>query len=613
MIRTHALGPHLSALAATLLLACGPPQKPVEAPPVTKTPAPVAKPTKPELPAIPTKVAVARVDPMDGNSPGARSPLLDQMVSENKRWMARLNTKQPAPAFYLSYQIHDLRRIVLEAEGGAITTDQDERDRFLDVDVLVGTTKVDNRRAISNDNFGLNQPLRREGRIPYGADALAVKSHLWLETDRRYREAAGQLRYVLQDKTVTKSRDSSPDFVHEKAEVYVQPVAKLSFDKKSWVTRLRRCSKKALKGKATRGTCRVQLERRTVYFVNSEGTQLQLSWTTARVMVSVGVKADDGMPLSRLEQAFAPSAEKLPSDPQIDKMIDVATSDLNALHAAPVVDPFVGPTILEGRAAGVFFHEVFGHRIEGHRQKGLVSGQTFSSKVGERIMPTWMTVYDDPTLSRLNGRYLNGFYRFDDEGVRAQRANLIDKGVLRGFDLGRNPIKGFPNSNGHGRKAPGYFTVSRQGNLVVEASHSVENSKLFQMLLAEIKKQKRPFGMIFTDISGGFTNTSRFAPQAFKVNPVMAYRVYPDGRKELVRGVDIVGTPLTALGSIQAAGRTVETFNGMCGAESGWVPVSATAPSLLLKSLEIERGFKPQDRPPLLPSPSVQRTLGGSR
>ncbi len=126
------------------------------------------------------------------------------------------------------------------------------------------------------------------------------------------------------------------------------------------------------------------------------------------------------------------------------------------------------------------------------------------------------------------------------------------------------------------------------------------------MLIEEVKKQKRPYGMIFTDISGGFTNTSAFAPQAFKVNPVMAYRLYPDGHRELVRGVDISGTPLVALQSIRAASRQIETFNGVCGAESGWVPVSASAPSLLLEKLEIERGFIPPDRPPLLNPPSIR-------
>jgi len=177
---------------------------------------------------------------------------------------------------------------------------------------------------------------------------------------------------------------------------------------------------------------------------------------------------------------------------------------------------------------------------------------------------------------------------------------------LRGFVQGRQPIKKFRNSNGHGRRQLGTLAVSRQGNLVVEASKSLSMEELEATLIEEIKRQGKEFGMIFTDIKGGFTNTSKFAPQAFKVHPVLAFRVYKDGKKELVRGVDIVGTPLTALSSIVAAGRPVEIFNGVCGAESGWVPVSASSPSLLLKQLEIERQALPSDRSQVLPPPSLR-------
>jgi TldD protein len=192
--------------------------------------------------------------------------------------------------------------------------------------------------------------------------------------------------------------------------------------------------------------------------------------------------------------------------------------------------------------------------------------------------------------------------------VRAHRVSLIDHGKLVGFLMGRNPIQGFAHSNGHGRRSPGLPPVSRQGNLVVEVSKSVETADLEKLLIEEIKKQHRPYGMIFTDISGGVTNTSAFQPQAFKVNPVMAYRLYPDGHRELVRGIDIAGTPLVALQSIRAASREIQTFNGVCGAESGWVPVSASAPSLLIERLEVEKGFVPPDRPPLLQPPALRQT-----
>jgi predicted Zn-dependent protease len=563
-----------------------------------------------DLPNIPAKLEITSSQPVEQHDPSARSPLLDIMKAENDREIASLS-KEKDPAYYLAYQLVEQRVVSLDSEGGALITDSDDTHRNLDVEVRVGAPDLDNTRDLADESNALNNPLTRKGHVPFGEDKQAITNSLWLETDRRYREAVTQLGYVKQDQATLKSpKLPIPDFSRGTAEVYIQKPAKLTFDKQQWIDRLKRCSAKALKGQATRGSCSAQFHLHNMWMVNSEGSQIQLSWTTAQIAVSVGVKADDGMNLSRLEQRFGRSPADLPPDHELDKMIASVTGDLDALHAAPLAEPYVGPAILEGRAAGVFFHEVFGHRIEGHRQKDKAGGQTFASYVGKDIAPDWLSVYDDPSILTLNGVQLNGFYRFDDEAVRAQRSNLIDKGKLVGFNMSRNPIKGFPKSNGHGRRqTPGPPPVARQGNLVVETTKSVPRVDLEKMLIAEVKRQNRPYGMIFTDISGGFTNTSAFAPQAFKVNPVMAYKVFADGKRQLVRGIDIAGTPLVALQSIRAASREVETFNGVCGAESGWVPVSASAPSLLIEKLEIEKGFVPPDRPPVLSPPGIRTSV----
>lgn len=576
--------------------------------PVTTGPTPPLPPAEPrlELPDIPAKIDLAVSAPTAGNAPDRRSPILDIMKAENERQMAALRG-QKEPAHYLAYQLVEQRIVSLDADGGALISDSDDTARNLDVEVRVGTPELDSTRALADDSNNLNAPLTRRGIVPFGDDPQALANALWLETDRRYREAANALGYVRQDQATLKKGAHVPDFSAAPPEVFVQAPARLEFSKEKWIERLRRCSAKALSGHATRGQCQVVFQVNTTYFVNSEGTQLQQSWTSAQLSISVGVKADDGMNLSRLEQRFGRTPADLPGDAEVDKMIASVTSDLDALHGAPLAEPYVGPAILEGRASGVFFHEVFGHRIEGHRQKDKTGGQTFASYVGKDIAPEWLSVYDDPQITTINGVQVNGFYRFDDEGVRARRVSLIEKGKLVGFNMSRNPIQGFARSNGHGRRSPGLPPVARQGNLVVAVEKSVPRADLEQMLIEEIKRQNRPFGMIFTDISGGFTNTSAFAPQAFKVNPVMAYRLYPDGKKELVRGIDITGTPLIALQKIRAASREIETFNGVCGAESGWVPVSASAPSLLVETLEIEKGYIPPDRPPVLTPPSIRK------
>jgi TldD protein len=223
------------------------------------------------------------------------------------------------------------------------------------------------------------------------------------------------------------------------------------------------------------------------------------------------------------------------------------------------------------------------------------------------VVPDFISVNDDPTMQKFHETYLNGYYEFDDEGVPAQRAALVDHGVLKGFLMERSPIKSFPHSNGHGRAQPGLAPVARQGNLIVDSTNRVPFPKLREALIQEVKKRGKPYGLMFESISGGFTFTrTGYLPQAFKVMPLVVWRVYPDGRPdELVRGVDIVGTPLQSFEKILTTGDDDAVFNGVCGAESGWVPVSAVAPSLLVGEIEVERKAKGHDRPPLLPPPNL--------
>jgi predicted Zn-dependent protease len=278
--------------------------------------------------------------------------------------------------------------------------------------------------------------------------------------------------------------------------------------------------------------------------------------------------------------------------------------NLVALRSAPITEPFSGPAILSGRASAVFFHEVLGHRLEGQRQRGDQEGQTFTKQLNKAILPPFLSVADDPTLASFHGNALSGHYNFDDEGQPAQRVDLIKDGILETFLMSRLPIASFSNSNGHGRAELGHMPAGRQGNLIVTSSKTVSDGQLRQMLIDEAKRQGRPYGLYFEDISSGFAVTTRNSPQAFSVIPLVVYRVYVDGRPdELVRGVSIVGTPQTALKSILATNDHQDIFNGICGAESGQIPVSAVAPAMLLSTLETQRQAQGTARPPILPPP----------
>jgi len=181
---------------------------------------------------------------------------------------------------------------------------------------------------------------------------------------------------------------------------------------------------------------------------------------------------------------------------------------------------------------------------------------------------------------------------------------LVKDGILKTFLLSRSPVKGFDHSNGHGRRSPGADVESRMGNTIVYSSKTVPFPKLREVLIDECKKQDKPYGLLFQDITGGFTGTRRAGAQMYKVLPVVVYRVYPDGRPdELVRGVDIVGTPLSSFNKIIMTGDDPDVFNGTCGSTSGWVPVSAVSPSILVSEIEIEKRRREQDKPPILPPP----------
>jgi predicted Zn-dependent protease len=312
------------------------------------------------------------------------------------------------------------------------------------------------------------------------------------------------------------------------------------------------------------------------------------------------------MDLFRAQTFEAETVDGLPAQAELEAAMRELGKSLEALRKAPVTEPFDGPAILSGRAAAVFFHEVLGHRLEGQRQRGDEEGQTFTKELNQPVLPKFLSVADDPTVTTFGKTWLSGNYEYDDEGQKAQRVELIQDGVLKTFLMSRLPIASFAESNGHGRAQTGRMPTGRQGNLIVTSTNKVTDAALRQELIDEAKKQGKPYGLYFEDISSGFAVTTRSSPQAFSVIPLVVYRVYTDGRPdELVRGVSIVGTPLAAMKRILATGDKSEVFNGECGAESGTVPVSAVAPAMLLSEMETQKQSQGIARPPILPIPGA--------
>lgn len=535
------------------------------------------------------------------------SRVLQAMAEELERSVQKLKGKEFAPLYHLSYEIVEETERTVRTSYGAIQDDSEDRARYLDVDVRVGSPELDNTHAIrGGSGFDWSFYSRGPERICVEDDPDAIRAALWLATDREFKGAQERLTKVKTDVAVkVEEEDQSPDFSTEAPHVHIGELASLELDTGGWPDRLRRWSDRFSDYPLIYSSgVSLAAVAENKFLVNSEGTRIQTGQTRIRLSIRGQTKAADGMELYRYSSFHARALRELPDEDTVLAAIDKIIEELTALRDAPVVEPYIGPAILMNRASGVFFHEIFGHRIEGHRQKRAEEGQTFTKKVGEQILPDFISVYDDPTLESYQGEMLRGHYKYDDEGVPAQRVTVVEKGVLKNFLMSRSPIKGFPKSNGHGRRQYGRKVVSRQGNLTVDSENTVPFDELREMLIAECKRQGKPYGLIFEDISGGFTMTGRWGPQAFKVIPLLVYRVYADRRPdEVVRGVDIVGTPLTSFSKIVATGDDYGVFNGTCGAESGWVPVSAVSPSILVSEIEVEKKRKGQEKPPILPPP----------
>ena len=555
-----------------------------------------------------TKKAVA-----GGATPTPGAGRLTRLLGEEIDYsMKNLAMPDGTKPYYLAYTVTDTRTVAISARLGALMNDVDTRDRQLDVDIRVGDYALDNTHQIRGGGFepDLADLIGGAGAaVALTDDGDAIKQALWLVTDRKFKSAARRFQQVKTNlKTMVDEDDKSHDFSREEPSVYADPDVTLNIDRKAWSDRLRAASQLCLKYPLIY-TSAVSLSATAEnrHLASSEGTRLQTGRKLLRVAVSAGTKAEDGMELSQ-SFIFSVSAEdRLPSQEQITMALQKVIDQALALRSAPLVEPYTGPAILLNRAAGVFFHEIFGHRIEGHRQKDAEEGQTFTKMIGQPVLPEFLSVHDDPTRLTYGSEDLRGHYKYDDEGVAARDVRLVENGILKTFLLSRSSVADFPKSNGHGRHEPGRAIVSRQGNLIVDTTKPVPFAKLREMLIEECKKQNKPYGLLFEDITGGFTLTGRGGPQAFKVLPVVVYRIFADGRKdELVRGVDIVGTPLACFSKITAAGDDQAVFNGTCGAESGWVPVSAVAPSVLVSQIEIEKRAKEQDKLPILPPPIAE-------
>jgi TldD protein len=543
--------------------------------------------------------ALALKIPQNAFSEGDFSqPVFKAMETEMQRSLSQLKFEDFIAPYFLSYQLLDSKETLYSARYGTLVQDQSFRNRYFYVELRYGNYEMDN----TDENYrGLFDSA------PLEDDEAGIRHRLWLMTDQAYKQAVRDYLQKKGKKISEIEKEKIADFSKEKSNQTIQTPIPSPMLISSYKPILKATSAEFKKYREILDSgLTLRYSQQLFYALNSEGSRILMPNEENPFFIYVWARtqSDDGMNLDVSRTFSVRSLEKLPTEKKLNETIEEMAGKLLKLRDAKLTDPYTGPAILDSESTGVLFHEAVGHRLEGERQRDEEEGQTFKGQVGKVIIPTFLTVIDDPTTFEAHTIELNGSYSFDDEGVPAQKVILIENGILKNYLMSRRPIAGFNHSNGHGRAQFGRDPIGRMSNLFVNSSKEFSQSELKKMLLEECGKQKKPYGLLIRRTRSGDTFTGRGRYQAFRGTPEEVFLVdAKTGKETLVRGVELVGTPLITINKIIATGKDYHVLNAFCGAESGNIPVSTIAPSSLVKEVELQRVREDKQRPPILPPP----------
>ncbi|HPE39901.1 MAG TPA: metallopeptidase TldD-related protein [Bacteroidales bacterium] len=543
---------------------------------------------------------------LNAQNNNSNDQLLQILKMECDRNYSILKSQEP-PVYLLSYRLEDQKEYSIQSKFGLIENAEFEHTRIITIQIRVGDQKMDNYREMRNQS-GYYYIFENDIKVSINDNYTSLQQTLWRETEKAYRNAVLKYEQIKANTAVTTElEDKSPDYSDSQLESYYEPpLLKINFDFGLWKQKMKLYTQSFTNlDHITSGRAYIRFSVIRKYFVSSEGVSIAQNNTYTHLFLSLETKAEDGMEIPVYKTWFTFYPTELPSDQEVLNEAERLKELLLKLKTAPVVDTYSGPAILSNDASGVFFHEIFGHRVEGSRMKSENDGQTFKKKVGEEVLNKDISIIFDPTIKYYKGIPLNGSYVFDDEGIRGQKVVVVENGILKNFLMSRTPISGFGYSNGHGRAQAGYQPVARQSNLIVETKKPYSDDELREMLITEAKSQGKEYGFYFKTVTGGFTITGRYIPNSFNVTPIEVYRVFVDGRPdELVRGVDLIGTPLAMFSQIGGVGTSYGNFAGTCGAESGGIPAGCCSPAIFVKRIELQKQEKSQEKQPILDRPS---------
>jgi len=566
------------------------------------------------------------------------------MHDEMERNRARLQLPGVEKPFYLEYRLLDVDVRAITASFGNLVSSTTTRNRFMSVDARIGDYHLDSSNFISEDGF--QGFLGSTGEVGIDHDYNSLRQDLWLATDQAYKEAATQMSLKQAFlRSLTKPPEID-DFSQERATVKIEPRELPDWTSRKWEEEARAASA-ALKSFPQLYGTRVNyyFVYTTYYLMNSEGTELRTSKRLAAVEAAFDTQADDGMPLHNYYAVYVAKPGDIPDPATISKGLTQAGSQLMQLRSAPLVPDYTGPVLFDASASGSVLAQVMAASLTGARPPLSMMGafdqimdrmggrSEWTGRVGTRVLPTSVSLIDDPTMADYQGHPLLGQYEIDDEGVKGQRIELVQNGVLKNLLMSRRPGPEFQSSNGHARSAMLSDTKPLASNLIFQSSDASNAADLRKKFLdacrqdghewcVEVKRMDNPalssisqqdFSDFLGSIAGGVASGERM--------PLLYYRVYvADGREELVRGGHIEGLSLRSIRNMLAIGDDLAVYDytqnpaagfagtalGSFGGIQGGIPSSIVAPSLLLEEVEI-RGFHGEPRRlPLVPAPTLK-------
>lgn len=525
--------------------------------------------------------------------------VLGAMEAEMGRSQKELRLENSGPPYFLLYRLSSISEYSLACVYGDIGRRRDSQHQVLLVEARVGNYDLDN----TWEGFSTAETMT-VGSLDWNPEP--IRQLFWHLTDSAYKNA---LRKYLDKKARMAEEleeEKLPDFSREALSSGAEPQEPVPVDRRQMENLCRAVSKHFRKfPEVTIGYVNVAYNSDVRLLVNSEGTKIvqEAIYTPYSYYIYGESRADDGLAVDSFRSGQTRHLGEWPSLEEMERLVSEVAAEVKALKKAPIQMPELAPALVDGESSGVFFHEALGHRLEGLRQREKSELQTFKGKVGTNIIPNFLSVYSDPTLTEVQEIPLSGHYVFDSEGIEARRNVLVQQGVLKGYLMSRRPISGFSQSNGSGRSDADSLPEGRMSVLIVEADQTLSPEQLKNRLLEEMKKTKAPFAFRLVAMRSGEAQTSRGSSQSFVARPRLVYRVDPNGRETLVRGLEYVGTPLVAIQNIVAAGNDSFVKNAYCGSTSGFIPVSQVAPSVIVSQIELQRQPEDRFRPPILKGP----------